>query len=73
MKSVSERVISTLSVRPGMSDRELAEVIYGPGAIQQLVNGERLHLVNRCVIERRVRSDGMLGNYLLPMPQPTKP
>lgn len=50
--------------RPGISDREIAEAVYGPGSRSELVAPTCRALASAKVITRRLRRDGTFGNYL---------
>ena len=60
----SSEVISLLRDRPGLSDREITDMLLGRGKAQQSVNGMCRRLAREGVVERRQRPDGILGNYL---------
>src|ERR1700692_3361531 len=57
-------VVRLLKEKPGLSDREIADLLLGPGTAQQPINGIRLRLAKKNLIVRRPRQDGILGNYL---------
>lgn len=48
---------------PGHTDRELAVLLRGPGALQQAINQEARLLASRGLILRQKRPDGVIGNY----------
>jgi len=50
--------------RPGISDREIAEAVFGPGSRSEIVAAACRVLALEKSIERRVRRDGLFGNYL---------
>lgn len=50
--------------RPGISDREIAEAVFGPGSRSEIVVATCRALASEKAIERRVRRDGLFGNYL---------
>ena len=54
-----------LKDEPGLSDREITDILIGPGAPQQSVNQTCRSLEGKGIIERKNRSDGRIGNYLL--------
>jgi len=60
-----ETALKLIAERPGISDRELAETIYGPGSLGTLVNKVCRDLVEEGVTRRRLRPDNLLGNWLL--------
>lgn len=50
---VSQRILEVVKKRPGLTELEIAEAIYGPGAVQQRVNQDCRLLVSRGLLERR--------------------
>ncbi len=62
MQFLSETILAIVPRRPGISDPELAFAIYGLRT-QQLVNSECNFLTRRGRLVRRVRPDGVIGNY----------
>lgn len=65
MRSLSEKIVTALHSRSGVTDKWLAETLFGPGAAQQRVNSECRLLAQLGVIARRQRNDGLIGNYIL--------
>jgi len=63
MQRLSDTIIAIVSRRAGISDRDLANAIYGRME-QQLVNGECRLLANTGRVVRRQRADGVIGNFL---------
>ena len=63
MTLLEERILKVLEKRPGLSDREIAEQIFGAGAPQQRVNPGCRGLCERGYLKREHRADGLLGNY----------
>jgi hypothetical protein len=55
-----------ISARPGISDREIAEAAYGSGTPGYAVNAICRQLAADGHTQRRLRGDGLLGNYPLP-------
>jgi len=64
MATLSDRIVEILRKQPGLSDREITDLLSGPGAAQQPVNQAGRLLESRGVILRSKRSDGRIGNYL---------
>jgi hypothetical protein len=62
---LSDKIIDVVSKQPGITDRWLAEAIFGQGAPQQRVNGECRSLASQNKIVRRKRDDGLIGNFPL--------
>lgn len=56
--------MALVALRPGISDREIAQSVYGPGTPSQVVTPICRELATEGVIRRRLRADGLLGNYL---------
>ena len=63
MTSLEKRIMKVLEERPGLSNREIAEQIFGAGAPQQRVNPGCRGLCERGYLKREQRADGLLGNY----------
>src|SRR6266436_9574337 len=66
MGSLSDKILSVISKQPGITDRWLAEALFGPGTPQQRVNGECRSLVDRGLLNRTRRPDGLIGNFVKP-------
>jgi hypothetical protein len=49
----SDRILNVVGRRPGLTELELAKAIFGPSAVQQLVNKECRSLVELGLLERR--------------------
>ena len=62
--TLREKIIETLKRTSGQTDRELANVIFGRDKPQQPVNQGARSLEALGLVERRKRSDGLIGNYL---------
>jgi hypothetical protein len=56
--------MALVALRPGISDREIAVSVYGPGTPGSTVAPVCRELASEGVIRRRLRSNGLLGNYL---------
>jgi len=59
------QVICLLQDKPGLSDREITDRLLGPGRPQQSTNGMCRRLEKNGVLVRRLRPDGIRGNYLV--------
>lgn len=57
-------ILIIVGKRPGVSERELAQAIYGKRGYQQLVNSDCRLLASRGSITRRLRPDGVNGYWL---------
>jgi hypothetical protein len=62
MNGLAKQILEILRHRPGITDKLLAEALFGPGTPQQRVNGECRRLVGLGLIGRNVRADGLIGN-----------
>lgn len=63
MMSFAERLIAAIGKHPGATDRFLTDLLFGRGYHPSQVNQEARLLSQRGQIERRLRSDGRLGNF----------
>jgi Holliday junction resolvase-like predicted endonuclease len=61
--SISERVIAAIQRQPGLTDRELTNLVLGVERTQQSVNKACRSLAAKGMIVRIRREDGRLGNY----------
>jgi hypothetical protein len=59
-----------VSERPGITDRELANVILGKGAHPSRINQTCRHLESSGLLVRQARADGRIGNYPTGVPLP---
>jgi hypothetical protein len=64
MKSVADQILTEVISSPGVTDKWLAERIFGKGAPQQRVNGECRRLADAGKLVRRQRADGLIGNFI---------
>lgn len=64
-QSIMGRALQIIAEKPGASDREIAEAIYGPGSLGTLVNKECRELADQGLTRRRLRPDYLLGNWLV--------
>jgi hypothetical protein len=64
MSGLAESIMEVLRQQPGITDRRLAEALFGPRTPQQRVNGECRRLSDQGLISRDIRADGLIGNYL---------
>lgn len=63
MSSLADKILKVVANQPGITDRWLAEAIFGPGTSQQRVNSECRYLERLGQIKRTKRNDGLIGNY----------
>jgi hypothetical protein len=65
MATLAQRILGVVLEQPGITDRLLAEALFGAGTPQQRVNGECRLMETRGLLRRAARSDGLKGNYLV--------
>jgi hypothetical protein len=65
MGSLADKILGVISKQPGITDRWLAEALFGPGTPQQRVNGECRSLADRGLLKRTRRPDGLIGNFVI--------
>jgi hypothetical protein len=63
MATLAQQILEAVQKQPGITDRWLAEALFGPGTPQQRVNGECRRMVDLGLIDRNIRPDGLIGNY----------
>jgi hypothetical protein len=61
---LADRILEVVAEQPGITDRWLADALFGRGSAQQRVNGECRRLADQKKIIRRKRDDGLIGNFL---------
>lgn len=59
-----EAALKLIGDKPGISDREIAEAVFGPGSLGTMVNQVCRDLVEEGLTRRRLRPDHLLGNWL---------
>ena len=64
MTTLKEQILDILARTPGLTDREIANILRGASAPQQPVNSACREMAARDVLKRRSRSDGLVGNFL---------
>lgn len=62
---LADKVVEEVERRPGISDRELSEAIFGTPHRRAQVNGECLYLQNLRRLARKKIGDRPIGNYRL--------
>lgn len=75
MSGLAGQILEAVREQPGITDRRLAEALFGPGTPQQRVNGECRRLFDQGLINRNIGAGGLIGNYcsgkrLAPLPPP---
>lgn len=63
VETFGEQLLARVRRQPGLSDRELSELLAGKGVHPSQVNQEARLLEQRGVLVRKKRRDGILGNY----------
>jgi hypothetical protein len=63
MATFADKLTEQVHQRPGLSDRELTDVLCGRGKHPSQVNQEARLLAERGQLIRRQRPDGLIGNY----------
>jgi len=63
MTTVKERVIAYVGRNLGLTETEIAEALFGPGAYQQRVNPAVRSLIEEGRVVKRTRYDGSTGVY----------
>lgn len=63
LSTLAQQILEAVRRQPGITDRYLAEALFGPGTPQQRVNGECRRMAEQRLLNRRQRSDGRIGNY----------
>lgn len=63
MDTLAQRILEEVQKRPGITDKWLAEALFGLGTPQQRVNGECRRMASRGLVSRNTRPDGLIGNY----------
>ena len=70
MNSLTDRVLEQVRGSPGLTDRELTNLLFIAGAPQQPVNQACRALAEKGVLVRRKRPDGVIGNFPTEKPSP---
>ena len=52
-KTIADKLLCLIRKHPGNTEGELAEILFGPEAYQQRVNGNCRLLIRRRLVERR--------------------
>ncbi|MFP3391796.1 MarR family transcriptional regulator [Brevibacillus sp. SIMBA_040] len=65
MRSLKDKIIELLKDQSGLTDREITDILLGKGMPQQSVNQACRSLVEKGIIERVNRNNGLLGNYIV--------
>lgn len=62
--SFADKIISLLNQKPGLTDREITDVLKGSEAHPSQINSEARLLMQKGFLTRAKRHDGKLGNFL---------
>lgn len=63
MAALKQQIIDVLARTPGLTDREITNLVKGPSGPQQPVNVACRELAAKGILDRRRRDDGLIGNY----------
>ena len=63
MPSLQQRILDLVQVKPGLTDREITDILLGKGEPQQSINGMARMLERGGHVRRIKRPDGLIGNY----------
>jgi hypothetical protein len=70
MKTPPEQIVAILSESPGLTDREITDVLHSPNHPTQSISIAARSLAKREIVLRARRSDGRIGNVLTGMTVP---
>jgi hypothetical protein len=60
---LADKIVTEVQREPGVTDRRLSEIIFGSSNRRTQINGECHYMQSQKIIERRIREDGLIGNY----------
>ena len=63
MPSLGDEIMQLLRRKPGLTDREITDLLRGRSALQQPINSTCRNLERRGQLRRERRSDNLIGNY----------
>lgn len=63
--TVAEGILQYIADKPGLTDRQVTDALWGRDASQQSVNQAARQLQSKGKLIRRKRPDGLMGNYLV--------
>jgi hypothetical protein len=63
MVSLKEQIINLLNQKPGLTDREITDILFGPDKPPQNVNQTCRNLGSQGIILRQLRDDNKIGNF----------
>jgi hypothetical protein len=64
MTTLPQRILNAVQLKPGMTDRQLADQLSGRGSPQQPINIAARALAAKGRLRRAKRQDGLIGNYV---------
>ncbi len=64
MSIIKEKILAALQANSGLTDREITDLLLGGAIGPQKVNQAARSLEEKCLIERRKRADGKIGNFI---------
>lgn len=73
MTTLKQRIIELLQTTPGLTDREITDLLFDKSTGQQPVNQAARALSESSLIFRQKRTDGKIGNYLNGASRPEVP
>lgn len=73
MTTLHEQILTLIDKRPGLTDREITNVLRSKEAPQQPINQAARSLELKGSLERRKRDDGLIGNYSVKNNEAEKP
>ena len=63
MTTLKEKIYNLTKQNPGLTDREITDILLGPGKPQQSINQTCRALESQGILQRKNRNDGRIGNY----------
>ena len=64
MATLTEQILVNIKRKPGLSDRQLTDIIKGKKEPQQTINATCRRLASKGKVIRSTRPDGRIGNFL---------
>lgn len=64
MATLKQRILELITKQPGLTDRQIADILEGPGSRQQPVNQACNSLQRSGELVRATKPDGRIGNFL---------
>ncbi len=70
MKTLPEQIVELLNESPGLTDREITNLLRSPTDPHQPINHAARSLAKRGIVIRSRRNDGLIANVLTGKPFP---